>query len=311
MILTVTLNAALDRTLVVPNISLGHQHRATDSLSLPGGKGVNVARALKRLHEPVIATGMAGGRIGAVITEELTAEGILNDFVRCHAESRTSIAIVDPLSGTQMEVNEYGPGVDATEIETLFEKLHYLSKAARLVVLAGSLPVGAPEDLYAVIIRELARLDRPAVIDVAGEPLRAALAAGPLLVSPNAREAEEVIGYEFAEESDQIGGATALMEMGAKNALIHSLTGCVGRFADGRTFQARIDAPIDVVSTIGSGDAFLAGFLSAWTIGESPETALRTAVACGMANATMLGAGMFDMGDIAAFANAVEVTQIA
>ena len=111
MILTVTLNAALDRTLTVPSFASGHRHRATDAIALPGGKGVNVARALKCLGEPVIATGLAGGRTGTTIIEELTAEGILNDFVRIREESRASTAVVDPMSGEQTEINEVGPRI--------------------------------------------------------------------------------------------------------------------------------------------------------------------------------------------------------
>ena len=93
MILTVTLNAALDRTVTVPNFQLGQRHRASSVLTLAGGKGINVARALKRLDVPVIATGLAGGRTGTRIVEELTAEGILNDLVRISDESRTSTAV--------------------------------------------------------------------------------------------------------------------------------------------------------------------------------------------------------------------------
>ena len=111
MILTVTLNAALDRTVTVPNFQLGHRHRASSVLTLAGGKGINVARALKRLDVPVIATGLAGGRTGTRVVEELTAEGILNDLVRIADESRTSTAVVDPTSGTQTEINEWGPAV--------------------------------------------------------------------------------------------------------------------------------------------------------------------------------------------------------
>ena len=111
MIVTVTLNAALDRSLTVPIFKLGHRHRASSVLALAGGKGINVARALKRLDVPVIATGLAGGRTGTRIVEELTAEAILNDFVRIADESRTSTAVVDPTTGTYTEINEWGPHV--------------------------------------------------------------------------------------------------------------------------------------------------------------------------------------------------------
>ena len=111
VIVTVTLNAALDRSLTVPIFKLGHRHRASNVLALAGGKGINVARALKRLDVPVVATGLAGGRTGTRIVEELTEEAILNDFVRIRDESRTSTAVVDPTSGTYTEINEWGPKV--------------------------------------------------------------------------------------------------------------------------------------------------------------------------------------------------------
>ena len=142
MIVTVTLNAALDRTLTVPNFQRGQRHRASQVLTLAGGKGINIARALKRLDLPVVATGLAGGRTGTRIVEELTAEAILNDFVRNGEASRTSTAVVDPTEGSYSEINEWGPKVTSDELETLLEKLHYLSRGADFVVFAGSLPRG-------------------------------------------------------------------------------------------------------------------------------------------------------------------------
>jgi fructose-1-phosphate kinase PfkB-like protein len=145
VIVTVTLNAALDRTLTVPNFQRGQRHRASDVLTLAGGKGINIARALKRLDLPVVATGLAGGRTGTRIVEELTAEAILNDFVRIGEESRTSTAVVDPTESSYTEINEWGPRVTDIELETLLEKIRYLSRGADLVVFAGSLPRGVEE----------------------------------------------------------------------------------------------------------------------------------------------------------------------
>ena len=117
MILTVTVNAAVDKTLTVANLQLGHRHRAQQGLVMAGGKGVNVARALKRLGEPVIATGLVGGHNGARILDEMTAEGILNDFVRIRGESRTSTVVVDPTSSVQTEIYEYGPEIAEDELQ--------------------------------------------------------------------------------------------------------------------------------------------------------------------------------------------------
>ena len=108
MIVTVTLNAALDRTLTVPNFQRGQRHRASGGLTLAGGKGINIARALKRLDVPVVATGLAGGLTGTRIVEELTGEAILNDFVRIADESRTSTAVVDPTASSYTEMGNAG-----------------------------------------------------------------------------------------------------------------------------------------------------------------------------------------------------------
>src|SRR5213593_3294907 len=133
MIVTVTMNAALDRTLTVPNFRSGYRHRASGGLTLAGGKGINVARALKRLDVPVVATGLAGGRTGTRVVEELTGEAILNDFVRIGDESRTSTAVVDPTVGSHTEINEWGPHVEPEELIMLLDKISYLARAADMV----------------------------------------------------------------------------------------------------------------------------------------------------------------------------------
>src|SRR5437764_12573704 len=172
MIVTVTLNAAIDRTLTVPNFQLGQRHRASQGLTLAGGKGINVARALKALDVPVVATGLAGGRTGTRIVEELTNEAILNDFVRISDESRTSTLVVDPTIGTSTEIYEWGPHVGDEELAILLEKIAYLSRGADVVVLAGSLPRGVDPSFYGEAIRELTRRRVRTVLDTEGEPLR-------------------------------------------------------------------------------------------------------------------------------------------
>ena len=143
MIITVTLNAAIDKTLAVPNFRLGRRHRAVEQTSMAGGKGVNVARALKALGQPVIATGVAGGPTGTRIIEQLTDEAILNDFVRIREESRMSTAVVDPTSGEQTEINERGPSVSEAELELFVDKLLYLAQGAAMCVFSGQPPAGA------------------------------------------------------------------------------------------------------------------------------------------------------------------------
>src|SRR5258708_2703417 len=147
MIITVTLNAAIDKSLSVPNFQLGRRHRTVEQRTVAGGKCVNIARTLKSLGQPVIATGFAGGATGTHIVEQLTEESILNDFVRIRDESRTNTSVLDPTTGEQTEINERGPEVSEQEVEQFRDKLTYLARAAPTAVFAGSLPRGGQHAL--------------------------------------------------------------------------------------------------------------------------------------------------------------------
>ena len=312
MIVTVTLNAAIDRTLNVPNFQLGQRHRASDGLTLAGGKGINVSRALKGMGVPVVATGLAGGRTGTRIIEELTGEAILNDFVRIAGESRTSTAVVDPTGGSYTEINEWGPHVEPDELRMLIDKLHYLSNGADFVVVAGSLPRGVDQSFYAELVRELSRRHVPTVLDSEAEPLRQGLEAEPFLVSPNQREAEALVGQEFYERQDFALALEHIAELGARNVLITNESGCFARLREGRkTRRYRATAPVvEAVSSVGSGDVLLAAFIAAHVAGRPAEEVLREAVAAGAASTLEVGAGRFDPKEAARLRPDVEVGEL-
>ncbi len=313
MIVTVTLNAAVDRTLTVPNFQRGQRHRASAGVTLAGGKGINVARALKTLGVPVVATGLVGGATGTRIVEELTAEAILNDFVRIEGESRTSTAVVDPTGETYTEINEWGPVVSSEELQTLQEKLRYLTQGAELVVFAGSLPRDVAEDFYAESVRELARRQVPVVLDTEGEPLRLGVEAGAFLVSPNQAEAEGLVGQEFHDDEDFLLALDRIAEMGARNVLITTENGCVALVREEREAQRfRAVAPrLEPVSTVGSGDALLGAYIAARHVGRTHEESLRAAVATGAASTLEVGAGRFDPRQAGRLQAGVEVSGLA
>ena len=312
MIVTVTLNAALDRTVTVPNFQRGHRHRASQGLTLAGGKGINIARALKRLGAPVVATGLAGGRTGTRIVEELTAESILNDFVRIADESRTTTAVVDPTSGSYTEIVEWGPQVEPEELEMLMEKLHYLANGAEAVIFAGSLPRGVQDGFYAEAIRDLKRRNVQSVLDSDGQPLRLGTEAEPFLVTPNQPEAEGLVGQEFSDDDDFLMALDAIAEMGAQNVLVTHETGCVGRFReDRRVRRFRALAPrLEAISAVGSGDTLLAGFIAARVEGRSTEDSLRNAVAAGAVSTLEVGAGRFQPRELGRIAAEVRIDEL-
>ncbi len=312
MIVTVTLNAAIDRTLTVPNFQRGRRHRASAGLTLAGGKGINVARALKALRVPVVATGLVGGATGTRIVEALTDEAILNDFVRIEGESRTSTAVVDPTGETYTEINEWGPAVRPEELNTLREKLHYLSQGAELVVFAGSLPRDVEDDFYADAIRDLNRRHVPAALDCDGEPLRLGVEAEPFLVSPNQSEAEALVDHEFHDEEDFQLALERIAERGARNVIITTEHGCLALLREDREEKRlRAIAPrVEAASDIGAGDVLLAAFVAARTQGRTPEESLRLAVAAGAASTLDVGAGRFDPRQAGRLAGGVEVSEL-
>ncbi|HEX3289839.1 MAG TPA: 1-phosphofructokinase family hexose kinase [Gaiella sp.] len=312
MIITVTLNAALDRSLTVPTLQLGLRHRASDVLTLAGGKGINVARALKRLDVPVVATGLAGGRTGTRIVEELTGEAILNDFVRIRDESRTSTLVVDPTSGRQTEINEWGPKVSDGELGMLLDKLRYLSRGADAVVFAGSLPRGVSDTFYADAARELARRNVRVVLDTEGEPLRLAVDVEPWLVAPNQHEAEQLVGQELNDEEDFLMALDSIAELGARNVLVTLDTGGFALVREDRQVRRyRAVVPhLEPVSVVGAGDAFLAQWLTSVLDGAPAADALRLAAATGAASVLDVGAGRFDPAEARRLAAAVDVHEL-
>ena len=312
MIVTVTLNAAVDRTLTVPNFQFGHRHRASSSLTAAGGKGINVARALRRLETPVIATGLAGGRTGDRIVEELATEGILNDFVRISDESRTTIAVVDPTAGSLTEVYEWGPAVRPDELVALADKLHYLSRVASYIVFSGSLPRDVENNFYAEMIRDLTRRGIHCVLDTEGEPLRLGVEAEPFLVSPNQQEAESLVGQEFTDEEDFVMALETIADLGARNVIITQETACFAFIRENgkaRRFRASIPR-VEPIAAVGAGDVLLGGYLSERFNGASVADALRAAIGCAAASVTAVGAGRFNPRDAQHLAAGVELHEL-
>jgi 1-phosphofructokinase/tagatose 6-phosphate kinase len=312
MIITVTLNPAIDKSLSVPSLRLGRRHRTVERRTLAGGKGVNIARMLKTLDRPVIATGLVGGATGTQILEQLTRESIVNDFVWIGEESRTNTNLIDPTTGEETEINEQGPLVDPDELASFCDKLYYLARGAAMVVVAGSLPRGVEPDFYGTLVRELHKRDVLTIVDSDGDALRQAVRAEPGVVSPNVLEAEELVGQEFADDEDRAGAVREIVALGAREALMTTPEGCIAQvLVDGspQLFRATI-AQREPVATVGSGDAFLAGYLAARYEGSPPEECLRFAVACGAESTGRLGAGLIDPRAAERLRSEVELTAL-
>ena len=295
MILTVTPNATVDKTYRVDDFALNRVNRPQETMTVAGGKGINVARVYQTLGGGALATGFLGGTQGEIVARELAREGIAGDFVTISGETRVCIAVVDPKSGTQTEVNERGPKATAAEVDALRERFSHLLSHHRFdcVVLSGSLPPDAPDSLYAELI-ELARGQNvSAVLDASGEALRQGIAARPWLVKPNQFELEALFHRPMETAADATGAARELRARGVENVIVsRGEKGAVLIGASG-TWQSR-PPQIEFASAVASGDSFVAAFLWAWRHGanpQDPESALRLATGAGAANAMVIGAG--------------------
>jgi 1-phosphofructokinase/tagatose 6-phosphate kinase len=210
--------------------------------------------------------------------------------------------VIDPTTGEQTEINERGPKVSEQEVELFVDKLLYLAKGASVCVFAGSLPRDVDTDIYAKLIRELRRLGVQTIVDTDGDPLRRAVRAEPDVVTPNVLEAEELVGHEFNDGLDDWGiAAREMCELGAREAIMTMPDGCFARMlgeehgSDRRVYRVRLASPaLEPRATVGSGDAFLAGYVAARYTGRPTAECLAYGVACGAESTQHLGAGLID-----------------
>ncbi len=214
---------------------------------------------------------------------------------------------------TQTEIIEYGPVVTPQETAAFVDKIEYLAKGARFVVLAGSLPRKMSEGFYGTVLQRVRRHRCFVVLDSASEPLRLGMRGRPHLVLPNLREAEDLVGHEFRDDQDIVDATAMICEMGARNTIIKTQYGCVARFQIGRrhrVFAGNITPLESMVSTVGSGDAFLAGFVSARFEKLDLPECLRLALAAGAANTQRYGAGVLDPDEAERLLRTTEITEL-
>ncbi|TQF01443.1 1-phosphofructokinase family hexose kinase [Kitasatospora acidiphila] len=288
MILTVTLNAALDVTYRVDRLRPRAGNRVRATAARAGGKGVNVARVLHALGHRTVVTGLAGGPTGAAVRRDLAAAGLTDELVPIAGESRRTVAVVDEEADDTTILLEGGPHVSAAEWTAFLDRYEQLVPHASVVVLSGSLPGGLPVDGYAELIRRARAHRVPAVLDADGEALRAALGEGPALVKPNADELAAASG-----SSDPYAGAEALRAAGAR-AVVASL-GPDGMIAVTPHGSWRAAPPAALAGNpTGAGDAAVAA-LAAGLVAQTPwPVRLTEAVALSAAAVAAPLAGDFD-----------------
>ncbi|MFC9338655.1 1-phosphofructokinase family hexose kinase [Streptomyces sp. NPDC057020] len=288
MILTVTLNTAVDLTYRVPALTPHASHRVTQVIERPGGKGLNVARVLAALGHETVATGFAGGATGAVLREQLAATPVRDALVETAGPTRRTVAIVDTASGDTTQLNEPGPTVTAAEWTVFRTRFSALLDGAAAVALCGSLPPGIHVGAYAELVRLARTAGVPVLLDTSGEPLRRGIAARPDLVKPNADELAQLTGtrdpLRATREARGRGARTVVSSLGPEGLLAATPEGL---------WRAAPPSPVKGNPT-GAGDSAVAGLLSGLVDGTPWPDRLSRAVALSAATVLSPVAGEFD-----------------
>ncbi|WP_392544534.1 1-phosphofructokinase [Oryzobacter telluris] len=287
MIVTLTPNPSIDRAVTIGALHRGEVHRATSSRVDPGGKGVNVSRALAAQRSDTVAVLPSGGPEGHLMDELLDEARVPRRSVPVAGSLRMNISVLEP-DGTTTKLNEPGPTLTDVEVDALLQEALDAACTATWVVGCGSLPPGAPTDLYAHLVTRVRERGVKVAVDSSGAPMTAAVAARPSLIKPNHEELAELVGRELPTLGDVLEAARALVADGIEVVAV-SLggDGAVLVTADEVVHaRATITAPL---STVGAGDCMLAGLLHGLSSGLAPADALAAAVTWGAAAVTLPG----------------------
>jgi 1-phosphofructokinase len=294
MIVTVTLNPAIDRSLTVPRFELGKTNRGEVRRTDAGGKGINVAKALKQFGTEVCALGFVGGSNGHFILEALAASGIPADFTNVPGETRVNLKIHDPVYRTETELNEPGFQVLPEHLEAMKRKIREYGPRSDVMVFSGSLPPGAPPETFAELITIARALGAKCMLDTAGPALRRGLDAKPLLLKPNRAEVEALLQVRLRTRGDLVEAARKLLELGAEEVVI-------SMGADGAVAATKHDVlsarPPTVVprSSVGAGDAMVAALAYGEVERLSFRDSFRLAMAASAAAVTMEGSKVAEL----------------
>lgn len=309
MITTITLNATMDKTCFLGDLQIGRVNRVPVMHCYPGGKGINAARVAHHLGCPVLTTGFVAGFNGSYIETELSKQGLLHDFVRVKGESRVSLNIIDRFNGKTTEILEHGPLVASDDILAMKDKLRQVASFSTVIAICGSIPEGAPANLYADFIEIAHQEGAVTILDASGDALLAGIEAKPMCVKPNEYELEAILGRPAESDDDFYQAAQILMDKGIECAAVSlgERGAVVG--LEGKLYKVKAPA-VTPVNVVGSGDSFV-GALCAGIYKRDPmEECIRLAVASGTANALTEEAGNIRMNDVKALLGQVEITLI-
>jgi len=283
MIITVTLNPAIDKTIEIDEFKIGNVNRIVSTRVDVGGKGINVSKVIKELQHKSLALGFLGGGSGNQIKKYLDDSNIRNDFLTVKGETRTNLKIIDKVNNTHTDINENGPSVTLSDITNMKEKIIEYCEEKSLVVLSGSVPSGINSSIYAEIIKDIKNKGGKVILDADGDMLMQGMKAGPYLVKPNIDELEKAFGISIDNENKIIEISKKILEYGVKYVVI-SLGGEGSMFISRDKIAKVAGLQVEVKSTVGAGDSMVAAMAVAIENNYDFEETIKLACATSTAN---------------------------
>lgn len=308
MILTVTLNPAVDTRYEIKDFQIGKVFRSENGRKTPGGKGLNVARVLNNLEAEVLTTGYLGGSTGDWIEKKLEEKNIKTSFKRIKGETRVCLAILD--ENNQSEILEKGPIIEKEEQENFLVHFQKIIENTEIICCSGSLPRGVDLDFYKKIIKIGKSFGKKVILDTSGKTLLNSLEENPFLIKPNKDELEDILNIKLNDEIAIVENGKKLQNMGAKNIMISlGKDGCIF-IGEKEVFKAKIPKGIEVLNPIGSGDSSVAGFAYALSKGKEIKECVKYSMACGISNAMSLETGKVNKNQVKELIERIEIEKI-
>ena len=290
-IATVTLNPAIDQTVSIPDFAPGKVNRVVRSQSDPGGKGVNVAAFLSDYGLPVTVTGFLGQENRYIFERMFSQKGIEDRFVPLAGSTRVGIKIVDDLQQKTTDINFPGQAPTVKDVDTLCDIIEELSGECNWFVLSGSIPAGMPAGIYRELVERIKATGKQVALDTSGEGLQLALSAAPDLVKPNIDELEQLVGQQLPTLQAVVQAARSLIDGGIKLVVV-SMGSEGAIFVNAKEVVLAQPPQVTVKSTVGAGDAMVAGTLAALIQGKSLAECSRLATAFAVMAISQIGSGL-------------------
>jgi 6-phosphofructokinase 2 len=307
-ILTLTMNPAVDVSSSVPMMEPYEKLRCNDVWHHPGGGGINVSRVIGRLGSETIAIFPCGGAMGMLLKHMLVDEGVRHLPIAIAGDTREDFAVSETATGKQFRFILPGPVLSAAEIRKCLDTVMGRLRPGSFLVASGSLPPGAPVDFYAELAKVATSVGARMVLDTSGAPLRAAIDCGGLfLIKPSQSELNELVGKVAADTDERLKAARQIVASRRAEFVCVSL-GAEGALLVGGGCALKARAPrVEVKTTIGAGDSFLAALVWAFARRATPPEALKIAVAAGTAALLAPGTGLCSLADMHALKAQVQV----